>query len=423
MSNNKAPDIIKTGFKLPEKVCILGPGSNGIPHWEKIENMFIIAVNCAVNIPVSANIWLLADGNAPKAKWFPEGIKNHHGLRVFSYAVTNRCNEKSDYGFYMMQPPDNNFVRNPKMFRPGETTVGIAIDFANRFGAKEIVLCGVDQCGPIYFDGNMARNYPPLMTHAGCHRITKIIKMVEGYGSKVWSISPTRLPECENEYGIIDPYDTKVEWEKRLIEKWTTCSEKEDITKSDFKFPEFVTILAPGPNGRTHWNKMSDYVIAVNKAIQIPVDIKCWIVGDGNAAKMDWFKWGCKNFHGIKIFSEAVHERTDFRGDYTFWMVPEFEEGYRKYPGHFRPDESTTGIALDMACRYGAKKIGLCGVDMFGETYFDGEEATCSDEYTRGENWSQKKALDEMILWHREKGWNIHSLSKTALEITDSYTF
>jgi hypothetical protein len=190
------------------------------------------------------------------------------------------------------------------------------------------------------------------------------------------------------------------------------------LTESDFLLPEKVCILAPGPNGEDHWKDIDCYTIALNRAILIPVTKNAWLVADGFAVKTDWFKEGYQDYREelITIFGTSVLRNNPLDCDFKFSCVPRFEKGYRKHRDRFRPDESVVGIAIDLAERRGAKEIVLCGVDMSGDTYWDGVAALCSSEYTRGDDWSQRPALNELINWHIEHGIKITSLSETALD-------
>jgi len=53
-----------------------------------------------------------------------------------------------------------------------------------------------------------------------------------------------------------------------------------DIFKADIHFPERVDILAPGPNGKPHWDGLGTFTIAINKAAMISVSPIAWMVSD-----------------------------------------------------------------------------------------------------------------------------------------------
>jgi hypothetical protein len=184
-----------------------------------------------------------------------------------------------------------------------------------------------------------------------------------------------------------------------------------DLCFAEITLPPSVTILAPGPKGETFWDQIDGYVIAVNRAVKIPIKINDWIVADGNAASTDWFKWGLRNFKGKKLFSEAIHRQIDEHGDYTFWMVPFFEKEIIIHREKFRPSESVTGIAIDYAVRYGSRHIKLVGVDMEGG-YFDDKSGNF---YT--ENNLFLWSLLNLINHFKSIGVKIESISPTKLQI------
>lgn len=181
-----------------------------------------------------------------------------------------------------------------------------------------------------------------------------------------------------------------------------------------------VTIIAPGSNGRFFWNKAVGTIIAVNGAIRIPIEKDIWIVADGNAVKCAWFKYGCENFKGFRVWSEAIHIRTEQRGDYTFWLYPNHPDQVAEFwtlpfavdPDFYRPTETVTGIAIDFAARNGAKEINLIGVDA-GGGYFDDLEG----KPTAKLNPVAFAKLEEEIKYFQGKGIIIRSLSPTRLEI------
>ena len=191
------------------------------------------------------------------------------------------------------------------------------------------------------------------------------------------------------------------------------------------RFPvyENVTILAPGPNGRDFWKDVKyddDEVIAVNAGIMIPVPANIWIVADGNAVKCDWFNWGCKKFGSLKVWSEAIYQRTQEIGDNTFWMYPNHPDQVEDFlklpfavdPDFYRPTETVTGIAIDFAVRHGAKHINLIGVDMEGGYHDDPPELKRDTV-----NSYMRDSLQREIKYFQEHGITFKSLSPTRLEI------
>jgi len=195
-----------------------------------------------------------------------------------------------------------------------------------------------------------------------------------------------------------------------------------------FKCPEYVTIVAPGYNAHDRMGlvALDSYRIAVNYGITMPVKSDCWIVADWHGIKRAWWKRADTGYHGFRIFSIGMAERCDVWDDATglvfdFVHRRKVERSYKEErPGLkdlFRPDETTVGIAIDLACRFGAKKIDLLGVDMQGKLYYDGSESTC-ESCDRSDVWIFRDMLMDVIEWNQaEFGVEFRSLSETALPI------
>ena len=138
-----------------------------------------------------------------------------------------------------------------------------------------------------------------------------------------------------------------------------------------------ATILCPGPKGCPYWDAATGTVIAVNRAVQIPIHKDWWIVADGCAVGLDWFEQGCETYKGNTAFSTGVHKLSDYRADYEFEIWPHVEWDYawdrpRTYiyrPSHFRMMEGVAGIAAEFACRCGVKNVNFIGLDLFDNLY------------------------------------------------------
>ena len=199
-----------------------------------------------------------------------------------------------------------------------------------------------------------------------------------------------------------------------------------NVFDSGLKLPESVCILAPGKNGAGNYHKICDrFTIAVNYGITIPVHIDQWLVGDWWGVQKPWFPRADKGFFGQRIFSKGLAERCECwrEGDLWFDFVHrrQVQRGYETerptLERVFRPDETSVGIAIDYAYRFGARDIALIGVDMVGDEYYDGTVSTCeSCDRTKG-TWIFCGMLMDVIQWHREKGCEFYSLSETALRV------
>jgi len=409
-------DIFATGlhFDKTEPVYILATGPNGAAHYGEIPaHAWVIAVNGAIDIPnVHKSIWLCADGTLPDKAWFRKAVNEY---LASDYDLTDRENATAVFdsgklaGMYDVRYTfrhGTSLLSDADHCTPGElrchATISCqAVQLAYLLGSWNIILCGVDMEGEKYYDGTVTDKKSNVQTVKGdawvaIEPFNNLIRAMKATGCSIVSLSDTLLD----------------------VEK---CAPKAalNIIDNPLPVPRRVFILAPGPNGREHWNEIDGYCIAVNKAVNIPVRIDAWAVADGDAPKTDWFKKGIGEFTGLKLFGEAVELKiAPGHGDYVVPMIPRMSKNsFSPDPKRFRPDESISGIAIDIAIRGGAKEIILCGIDMCGDAYYDGAEAACSEDYSRGDSWSQLAPLQNMINYYCECGIKFQTLSETRLKI------
>jgi hypothetical protein len=141
-----------------------------------------------------------------------------------------------------------------------------------------------------------------------------------------------------------------------------------DIFRTDFQLPERVCILAPGPNGRGHYEEIpSDYeVIAVSKAVMIAeVPHKSiWMMCH---ATQDWFETADAVFRGTRVFGlRALQEavaRLNPTSTYYYFKPPNGmiePETISRVDGAICLGTSVSGCALQLAYNFGARQILLC---------------------------------------------------------------
>ena len=221
-----------------------------------------------------------------------------------------------------------------------------------------------------------------------------------------------------------------------------------DIFTSDFQFPECVSILAPGPVPDGTWDRMTGYVVAVNKGIDIPTRmINLWVVADWWAIHGEWFHMNAikflmdvhPRFRTTYCFSEGLWKMSGLpipEHDLSFRFNPKIQDKpYHPEPGQFRPDGTVSGIAIEMAARLGAKRIELVGMPFRNRdwTYFDGtrspmyggnirkgsedfwKERTNTKQYS--DRWVYTDYMDSLITWVEQQGIEIYSLNETALRV------
>lgn len=205
--------------------------------------------------------------------------------------------------------------------------------------------------------------------------------------------------------------------------------EKPNLATSNLNLPQSVTILAPGSNGIDHWEEIEGYVIAVNAAVKAAVHIDAWLVADGNAIRTDWFQSACKNFDGLKLFSNSLNNAADDIADYIFHTNGNLTDSYIQNPDgtiewlpiklfsdKFRATESVTGVAIDAAVRSGVKHITLCGVDLEGGYFFDKRDA--KKPYT-DIPCIFREGLSLLIDYFEVQGITFRTLSRTRIRRWD----
>jgi hypothetical protein len=235
-----------------------------------------------------------------------------------------------------------------------------------------------------------------------------------------------------------------------------------DIFKSDaIKFPEQVTILGTGPNGRAAYDRIqdSDFVIAVNTAINIPVRASLWMAMDGSLKEQAGFQnamrkhyidptrrkdetgWTkiLRDFQGqAQIgwdFSESAlgsyaipvmehnsiarhfpwvrfifsNKRLEGRENFITAADPEPREGFA------RNGTTISGSAIQLCYWKGVRRIVLCGIDMAGDIYFDGTRH--KEGAKRAGAWKQIRNFNALIGCLERKGMEFVSLSDTKLDV------
>lgn len=193
-------DIFKSDFRLRRKVCVLAPGPNGRGHYGEIPSDFqVIAVSKAALVrEVCAEVWMM---NHVEQEWFREANEEFEGVRVFMYDAALRAQAElaSKGRCYYFKPPKDTLEENVRLpvegfIRVGATVSACAVQLAYNFGAREILLCGVDMSGDAYFDDTLNVHPNHGETWPAARRLGPLIKwMVEQRGLKISTLSPTKL--------------------------------------------------------------------------------------------------------------------------------------------------------------------------------------------------------------------------------------
>lgn len=197
-------NIFESGFCLPDQVCIVAPGPQGVGRYREIPaGCFVIAVSKAVLIPeLCPSLWMMNHVHQP---WYNAASSSFRGIRVFhrdavkvvdQMAVEARSDERKYYSFTPPTEPLGleEFVPVDGCIRIGATISACAVQLAYNFGASEIVLCGVDMSGDGYFDGTINENPNHGDTWPAASRFNLLIEwLVAQRGLRITTLSPTKL--------------------------------------------------------------------------------------------------------------------------------------------------------------------------------------------------------------------------------------
>ena len=199
-------DVFRSRWRLPEKVCIVAPGPNGRGSYGRIpRDYLVLAVSKAVLIPeVHASVWLM---NHIHQGWYPEASRHFRGIRIYGHTAAQEAElemrQRAELGekieCYSFTPPSEQLAVNTVLsvdgfIRVGASVSGCAIQLAYNFGAKDLLLCGVDMSGDQYFDGTANVQVSHGDTWPAVLRLNPLIRwMVLERGLQIRTLTPTRL--------------------------------------------------------------------------------------------------------------------------------------------------------------------------------------------------------------------------------------
>lgn len=194
----------------------------------------------------------------------------------------------------------------------------------------------------------------------------------------------------------------------------------EDLFTSALRLPPRVCVVAPGPRGLEACGRIPEdcFVIAVSKAVLIPgLKADLWLM---NHSDQDWYPAADAAFRGPRVYAweAAQRVRRDWQPGWYCYVAPPETLAAEKLPpidGFIRKGASVSSCAVQLAYNFGAREILLCGVDMAGDSYWDG---TSNVQPTHGETWPAVRAFDRLIRWLvEERGRKVHTLSETRLNV------
>ena len=201
MSTPAEIDVFRSSFRLPPKVCILAPGPNGKGCYGGIPaDYHVMAVSKAVLIPEIPDkpIWIM---NHCTQEWFEAANAAYRGMRVFSADALREARGRLDPAgvCYFYRAAADELVaetvhRVEGAIHYGITVAGCALQFAYNFGARRILLCGVDMSGDEYWDGTQNVHVQHGEVWPAARTMNALIRWLDQErGVKVESLSRTKL--------------------------------------------------------------------------------------------------------------------------------------------------------------------------------------------------------------------------------------
>ena len=181
----------KFDYKCPEVVYIIGSGPSLSATHQKIpDDAYRVYLNGAVNIKDSKpDIWFCHCQTVPKNKWWKDTYKKYQKISMLGNFITDMGYiSKYYFDFYNDLPKYKVIV--------GTTVAGIAMQLFPFFGAKKIIIAGVDMQGKHRFDGS----YNPENNESKERdQINRINYFIENNSCAYKSLGPTRfkIPEVE----------------------------------------------------------------------------------------------------------------------------------------------------------------------------------------------------------------------------------
>ena len=416
-------------FNVTQTSYIVAPGVNGAEYYKQIPpEAFTVVVNKAINCPVEADLWLVADSECPKQGWWRDGYSNH-GSKLCLASTFNISGVESPYTFRIPDPPVQISAGDGRIYpgelRTGGTITAMAIQLVAQLGAERIVLIGVDMHGDIYYDNTKNKMYSDLRAGKDWESIVPRINSLIEHLS-------------EQHVSVVSLSDTALNVKKVRPATVSGKCYGRDILKSKFRFTDDVYIVATGPSGRAHYKDIPPDadVIVVNQAIDIQgIPKSIWMCEHSTLSEHKWFRDAAERHCGrlnterglrnknkvVPVFMddpELNQYKTTFCFKHHGFLGGTNLDG-KVWPGQTFGGATISCRAMQIAYQLGARRIILIGVDMAGDDYFDGGKGNPKYAERRdGGKWTQRKAMDTVIHWiETHSDVELSSLSDTALRI------
>jgi len=165
---NPFREIFSSGFRFPDKVCLIAAGPSAKAGVERIPDGYArLAVNKAVLIPgANPDYWVMNQLTANSLTYFAKAESRFEGVRIFRLPTAwarkdhmHTRNRDRCFWFSARQSPAESITGEfcPPLaacVRSGATVAGCALQMLANLGAREVVLCGLDMSGGTYWDGS-----------------------------------------------------------------------------------------------------------------------------------------------------------------------------------------------------------------------------------------------------------------------------
>lgn len=182
-----------------------------------------------------------------------------------------------------------------------------------------------------------------------------------------------------------------------------------------------IYIVAPGKLGKDFYKDIPEdaYVIVVNKAIElidtgvVKASKVLWLVGELVSFKTDWFKQYGEKYKDILCTGRVLLEHMSFKP----FKVFEYHLKIDFVKGALSVGTTVGGMAIQLGVHLGGENIVLCGMDLFGNIYFDGSDGGRKDR--ENSSWKMQIARIGRLL-DVIPNIKLFSLSPTKLKV-DKY--
>ncbi|HSW65408.1 MAG TPA: hypothetical protein VLH56_19180 [Dissulfurispiraceae bacterium] len=429
---DNVPDIFSSDIKLPETVYIVATGENGKDYYDYIpKDACTIGLNGALEIGIPFTYYIAFDLECPRQDWWYCDMGD--AIPIFGTGIAHdpRCKYYFKYR-PALQQYQTMYDLIPGVLRGGASISACAIQFAYYFGAKRIIMVGVDMGGTRHWNGtDVGKAGRPRWT--GADKIEILIEAMlrekEKYNpgfEGVYTLSPSqiRVKQIEPE-PVYEIEHTGRPYVKPLRHKtWVTpplqpyvnpdCKEYFD-SDLHHSIPRDVYVLAAGAKGQPYHSQIPKdaFVFSVNSAILIRKPT-AWMVFDKRLKDQPWYEPGMK-VDTLRLFGERA--ATLAHAHYHYKVEPHlFWEPYDcLIEGSLRGGATVAGCAMQAAFWGGARRIILCGVDMEGRDHYDGTVSGVPG-YSDGA-WDCLGNVNMLVKTIQKAGVEVVSMSPTMIDV------